>query len=188
MAAWPGWAADVLRLIPAPVTALNERFLNEWQPWEGGSCANNPLNTTERAPGATACNRWGVKNYPTQAVGAQATAATFRLSYYPDLLRALKSGDPFTYSQPQLVAKQITTWGTPRFAAIYLSQWVGPGGRPGPHGTPPPITPPTVNPPRPALHDPLVAWDRLMRILSHKVPAHVNRMHRAGRQIRQLLR
>lgn len=113
MATWPGWEGDVLRAIGAPTTAANVAFLDTWQRYEGGSAAFNPLNTTQNESGATDYNSVGVKNYPSAKVGAKATASTLTNGFYPDVVAALRSGNP----QPsQAVEAQIRTWGTSGFA------------------------------------------------------------------------
>src|SRR5690348_1435278 len=130
---WPFWYRDVLAGLDAPDTAKNELFLNVWQTYEQSGAQNNPLNTTEPWAGATTFNSAGVKNYPTTTAGANATAATLENGRYPDIVAALRSGDPFTYNDPQAVADQVTTWGTPSFASWYLKS--GPTAQTGPLST-----------------------------------------------------
>lgn len=127
MAAFNQWERQVLLLVNAPVTEQNVKFLDAWQSYEGGTARNNPLNTTQPAPGATPYNTLSggghVWSYPNPSVGAQATAETLKNNYYPDLLQAIRSGDPFSFiakerltdSTPNAI-EQIRTWGTTGFA------------------------------------------------------------------------
>lgn len=144
MAAFSNWERQVLLLVGAPVTNENVAFLDAWQGYEGGSARNNPLNTTQTAPGAAAYNTLPggghVWSYPNPSVGAQATAETLQNHYYPDLLQALRSGNPqafiakerLTDSSPNAI-EQIRTWGTTGFAsALQGNLHVDPyGGVPG---------------------------------------------------------
>lgn len=91
-------------------------FMNAWQPYEGGwdknSAEFNPLNTTQNFPGATSMNSVGVKAYPSEDAGVEATAQTLENGYYPNLLAGLKSGG----IDAARVAPEIATWGTKTFA------------------------------------------------------------------------
>ena len=111
MADFSGWEAALLQQINAPLTKQNVAFLDAWQQSEGGTAANNPLNTTQPASGASDYNSVGVKNYPSPNVGIQATAQTLQNGRYPIILSALRSGNPnsiFTTTG----FRQIQTWGT----------------------------------------------------------------------------
>ncbi len=108
----------------------NLQFLNDWQKFEGSSCRDNPLNTKQSYTGAVNCLPNGVKAYPSTKAGTAATKITLQNGNYPDIIAALKTGDPYTYAQPDKVAAQITKWGTPRYAAEYLLTAGSPGGVP----------------------------------------------------------
>ncbi len=103
------FANDVLTALGAPQTAENVRAITAWAQAEGTRAANNPLATTESAPGATNFNSVGVKNYPTYAEGVQATVATLQNGRYSNILAALANG-----SSAQAVAQAIaqSPWGT----------------------------------------------------------------------------
>lgn len=79
------WYAAILQGIGAPVTAANLAVLRAWHAAEGGSYANNPFNTTYPSG--------GVKNYPTQAAGIDATIKTLTQRYYTNLVAALRRGN-----------------------------------------------------------------------------------------------
>src|SRR5690242_13579606 len=110
MAAFSGWAASLLHAIGAPVTAGNMRALLAWQRAEGGSASFNPLNTTQRARGASNYNSVGVKNFTSAKQGVQATAQTLMNGHYGNIVGLLRSG--------RASAEQIATavahspWGT----------------------------------------------------------------------------
>lgn len=76
------WAEAFLTGIRAPASKRNKLVIVSWIQAEGGTARWNPLNTTHDAPGATDYNSVGVKNYPTYAVGLQATIDT--LNYGAD--------------------------------------------------------------------------------------------------------
>lgn len=76
------WARAFLRQIAAPVSHRNLLVLLSWMQAEGGTARWNPLNSTHAAPGATTYNSAGVKNYPTFAIGLEATVET--LNYGAD--------------------------------------------------------------------------------------------------------
>jgi hypothetical protein len=86
------WARAELRALGDPRTPADVTSLVAWQNREGGGGANNPLNTTEPAPGSTVFNSVGVQNYPAPGEGVAATAVTLRNGNYGDILSALASG------------------------------------------------------------------------------------------------
>lgn len=126
MAAWPGWEDTLLAALGMRDTADNQRFLDQWQSFEGGTATNNPLNTTQAWPGATNYNSVGVKNYRTRADGIQATMTTLENGRYDAILGALRSGDPYTFSEPLAVAQALRTWGTGTFAEVFTQATIQP--------------------------------------------------------------
>lgn len=124
--AFPNWQATVLKLIKAPVTAANVAWLTAWHSTEGSNASNNPLNTTQPAPGATSINSVGVKSYGSASVGAAATAQTLLNGRYPKIVAALQSGDPVAYtfsdanaqgSSDSPLVKELQKWGSHGFAS-----------------------------------------------------------------------
>ena len=92
-----GFINAVLADLGAPATTANVSSLAAWGSREGcWGCvgANNQFDSTLYEPGATAFNTFGgglhVWNYPSAAVGAQATAAT--IGGYPMITASLRSG------------------------------------------------------------------------------------------------
>jgi hypothetical protein len=86
------FAGALLDALGAPNNDSTLGFLVAWMAREGTSAANNPLATTEPAPGATDFNSVGVKNYPDEATGVQATVATLE-GGYPGIVGDLRAGD-----------------------------------------------------------------------------------------------
>lgn len=105
----PNWQTQVLHGVGAPVTPQNLLFVNAWARAEGGSAANNPFNTTQTAPGATAYNSVGVRNYLTPQAGLQATISTLQNGRYGNILSALRSG---TSARAAASALANSPWGT----------------------------------------------------------------------------
>lgn len=103
-----GYYSSVLKMIGAPITPANLKFMKAWQQAEGGD-ATNPFNTTQDAPGATNFNSVGVKRYPNAKVGANATAKTLMNGMYANIIAALKQG-----KDPMAAARALANspWGT----------------------------------------------------------------------------
>lgn len=104
------FATAVLQGLNAPVTQSNIDFIERWITREGGGGANNPLNTTQDAQGATDFNTVGVKNYGDLDTGVQATIKTLNNGYYPNIVAALKSGDAETADAQGKLSKDLSTW------------------------------------------------------------------------------
>lgn len=113
-----GWEQAILRGIGAPVNTATIAFLDAWHSFEQSGATNNPLNTTQTASGASNFNSAGVKNYPNASIGASATTRTLLNGRYPNVLAALRSGNPFSYfiAHGSAVSSQLNTWGSGNFA------------------------------------------------------------------------
>ena len=84
----------VLKLLDAPESDENLKFLKAWRQAEGGTATNNPLNTTfklSKDENATNYNYKGVKNYSTPNFGIEATARTLLLPYYKCIVEGLRN-------------------------------------------------------------------------------------------------
>ncbi|MCW2897748.1 MAG: hypothetical protein JWO67_13 [Streptosporangiaceae bacterium] len=103
-----GWPQRLLQAAGLPVTATNVTFLALWSKAEGGNATYNPLNTTQPAAGASNYNSVGVKNYPNEAAGLQATAATLHNGRYDQVLAALQKSDMKAAAR----AVVASPWGT----------------------------------------------------------------------------
>ena len=125
------WKHDLLKVIGAKPTKQNLRFLSTWQRWEGGHTNNdaryNWLNTTKDAPGAVGeINSVGVKRFNAYAAGIQATAATLANGHYDDIVRGLKSGNPYDHD----LSRGLQTWvaGPNGSNPGYVAKIMGTGG------------------------------------------------------------
>jgi len=104
------WSIDLLGRIDAPVTIDNVRALAAWVGAEQNNVRfRNPLATTMGAPGARDVNDHGVKSYPSDEVGLDATVRTLRNGLYNEILTALQQGDS---AVRVVVAVAASPWGT----------------------------------------------------------------------------
>ena len=103
------WGIALLRRLGAPVNAENLKLLDAWSRAEGGRAKFNPLNTTQPAKGATNLNKVGVKNYPSEAVGLDATYRTLTNGRYGPILASLRAGRPAVETARKIAA---SPWGT----------------------------------------------------------------------------
>jgi len=109
-------ASAILKALGAPLSDTSINLLVAWSWCEkphyaGGSWQwNNPLNTTQPGFNATGnANSVGVKIYPTQSDGVNATVATLTNGYYPNIVQALKAGNANLFFNSSY---EIRTWGT----------------------------------------------------------------------------
>lgn len=186
---WSGWEQDVLAAIDAPTTAANEKFLTEWHRFEESACFANPLNTTLREPGSTDCVQTGtpgvaVQAYTTTMQGTRATATTLRQPAFQNILRALQSGDPYTYPAPRSVEDELRVWGSGTFANLWATELFGglsspPGTTPGsPQAQAAVKFPNEVGP----------AWMRLMRTLAITAPRSLREQAQARNRLNRAVR
>lgn len=143
MSTWAGWQVDLLDAAGITYAESHGEFLTEWHNHAASDCRNNPVDISQRSPGATNCHKLTssrtAKNYTSHAAGASAFAAQITSGSFPHLLRALRANVPLNEPSPQAVADDIDAWGSPSFAAWYLAHSsVGSGGGIG--------APPTLKP------------------------------------------
>lgn len=117
------FATDLLGAIGAPVSQENLRALRAWVQAEGTSARFNPLATTQQAPGATAFNSVGVRNFTSYEQGLATTVQVLNNGKYGDILAAFRSG---TNAQAVAGAIAQSPWGTGELVGRIL----GPGARP----------------------------------------------------------
>lgn len=128
---WWNWAYQVLHSIGAPTTPTNIATLWNWSikesgrsPLVNGSIHNNPLNTTQPAPGSTSANSVGVQSYPDISTGATATAQTLLNGYYPDIVSALRNSVPSSqWGTIPGINAELDKWGSG-------SNWLGWNNKP----------------------------------------------------------
>lgn len=129
------WSTELLRLLRAPLTPANYRFLNQWAAREhkGGAAlsdgSNNPFFTTAGAGGTVgplkagtfpAWNSVGVATYPTLETGVFANAYHID-SEYGAIAAALRSGNPAAAAGNPQFQSELKRWsggGYEGFAAI----------------------------------------------------------------------
>jgi peptidoglycan hydrolase CwlO-like protein len=113
------WARALLVAMRLPVTADNVAAITAWEMAEGGHWYNtayyNPLNTTQRMPGATVFNSVGVKAYTSWKQGLQATVITLKNGYYGGIIEALRRGNDST---AVAAAVGSSPWGTGDFSHL----------------------------------------------------------------------
>jgi hypothetical protein len=116
------WSIQLLMRLDAPVTIENLRGLAAWIGAEANDASyRNPLATTMGATGARNVNDVGVKAYPSDDVGLDATVRTLHNGAYNDILAALSQGT----SALQLVkAVAASPWGTGEHAVLRLQSGV----------------------------------------------------------------
>lgn len=103
------WAQQILVGLGAPATEANLNSLLAWFAHEGGGGANNPLNTTLNAAGATgSINSAGVKSFSTPSAGIAATVQTLE-GGYSAIVAALKAGTGLSNAGPG-VSSELSTW------------------------------------------------------------------------------
>ena len=104
------WSIGLLDLLGDPVTVENIRALSAWIGAESNNSRyHNPLATTMGASGASDVNSVGVKSYPNDIIGLDATVRTLHNGYYPAILAALAQGNS---AQRVVVAVASSPWGT----------------------------------------------------------------------------
>jgi cell wall-associated NlpC family hydrolase len=106
------WQGLLLEKLGKPDTPANRQFLDAWQRSEGGTAANNPFNTTQRAPGSTAYNTnngFPVQSYTNPQQGIQATVDTLNNGRYANILNALQQGNSALNAA---YALRDSPWGT----------------------------------------------------------------------------
>jgi hypothetical protein len=117
------WSVMLLDRLGAPVTSENLLGLAAWIEAESnGASFRNPLATTQGAPGARNVNSVGVKGYPTDEIGLDATVITLHNGHYPNILDALARGDSALRLTEAVAA---SPWGTGKNATIRLHQLGG---------------------------------------------------------------
>jgi cell wall-associated NlpC family hydrolase len=105
------WAVDLASALGnSRPTSDMVAFLAAWHQAEGGSAANNWLNTTLSWDGATDYNSVGVKNFQTYEDGIAATVQTLQADYpgYADIREGIVTNDP----ERALRGLYASPWGT----------------------------------------------------------------------------
>ncbi len=110
------WSVALLDRLGAPVTTENIRALAAWIGAEANNARfRNPLATTMGAAGATDVDEVGVKSYPTDDIGLDATVRTLTNGLYEPILSAMRAGDS---GVRVVTAVAASPWGTGANAVI----------------------------------------------------------------------
>jgi hypothetical protein len=171
MSAWSGWEAEFLKAAGLPLTTSNEAFLNQWNTYDNTNCRNNPIDLSRQTAGSTACadlpNGKKARNYLSHAQAASTFSAQLKSGGYPNLLAALRSGQPYAVANPSKVAQDLGKWGSGIFQQAYV----------GAASTPPPSPGGNLNAPR--AHG---GWRDLRRSINRNMPRSLNRAHNLTQQ------
>jgi hypothetical protein len=116
----PQFYNEMLRHINAPIDEVNVKACIAWQAAEGGTASWNPFNTTQPAAGSTLYNSAGVRNYPSEVTGINATVETLLNGRYTTIIEAFRRG-----SSGLAVCEAVdgSAWGTHGAAAVYRSRF-----------------------------------------------------------------
>jgi hypothetical protein len=114
---------DVLKglNIPNP-NQFQIQFMKSWRQHEGASAAWNPFNTTKRKTGSLPYNSVNVQNYPDRQTGLKATIETLSLSYYTDVIKAIRNIKNENDISKAMVAVNNSPWGS-KFTPPVASAW-----------------------------------------------------------------
>jgi hypothetical protein len=143
------FGAAVLSRIAAPVTGANLDAFAAWAAGEGTCARFNPLATTQPEPGAVAFNNLPggghVWNYPSFAVGVQATTTALTNGLYQPVIDAFRASAGLA---AVAAAVERSPWGTRHFGSpTYTGRSCGGAGSPGSGSQAPPPTIPTLTGP-----------------------------------------
>jgi hypothetical protein len=178
------WQHQFLHTAGLPAGTRNVIFLTDWdRSVPGNACDYNVLQLSHREPGATRCRRLPngdyQRSYTDTQSAADAFAAQINSGNYPDLRKALVSGNPYGYDDTAGVAADLQEWGAHYFREFYVQFEGGKGPFAGPAGGP---TSRNVG----------AAWSHLMKTFAvdghrtivelHKVTGELNRIERRLRR------
>jgi len=141
------FASAVLADIAAPLTTSNLGAFAAWAAGENTCAQFNPLATTQPEPGATPFNTLTdgghVWNYPTLAVGVEATTTALTNGRYGPVISAFRAD---AGEAAVAAAVEASPWGTKRFGSpTYAGRQCGGSGSGSSSGSAsPPPTLPTV--------------------------------------------
>ncbi len=112
---WPHWMLQLLSAAGLPTTTENVNWLRNWQEWEHTTCSRNPLNTYWPAPGSSRCHRLpngkSARNYATRSSAADAFAQQLNLTDFPELRKALATGNPDGDPNVDALLLDLQKWG-----------------------------------------------------------------------------
>lgn len=136
MAAWSGWEVEFLTAGQVPDTTHNRQFLDDWHSHANTDCADNPIDLSAPVPGSTDCASLPAvtakaQRYTSHGNAAHAFYVQLHAGYAHALLAALQSGDPYTANNTGVVAQDLSSWGSQKFAQRYFTETANAPGRGG---------------------------------------------------------
>lgn len=184
MTIWTGWEDQFLAAAGVKQTAANRRFLDDWHTHAQTNCTNNPVDLSAKEPGSSNCGALlpgpgPAQRYAAHTDAARAFATQIHRASAKPILDALKTGNPYTVSNPADVGAALTTWGSQTFERPYLNETVGPPGKPPPKPPPRQLKAPQA----------LGGWKDLQRTVNHHMPDTLRESARnRDRALRQVAR
>lgn len=131
MGAWSGFQTDLLKAAGIGTSTGQQQFMFDWNFAASSDCADNPVDISRNVRGSTSCKRLTpsrvARNYSSQAQAEAAFAGQIKSGNYPHLLAALKTDNPYAYSDPAGVEADLKAWGSPDQAAYYAKNATGGG-------------------------------------------------------------
>lgn len=123
MAAWSSFPTDLLDKASLSTADMTVQFMWDWNSAASSNCTNNPVDVSRSVSGSSACKKLSAsrtaRNYPSHDAAASAFSAQVHSGAYPHLLAALKTDNPYAYSDPASVVGDLNKWGSPKQAAYY---------------------------------------------------------------------
>lgn len=133
MSTWNGWATDFLAAASLPNTTDNRRFMSDWGNFANHpGLTNNPVDLHQDEPGATngpagpGVGQHFQNYHDAQNIDAHTWARTafntqIHVYTYRHLLGAIRSGNPYKYSDWQKAITELALWGSTNYADVYLN-------------------------------------------------------------------
>lgn len=176
MSYWSSFPSDLLGEAKLSVGLDAIQFMFDWNYNASSDCGNNPVDISHFQVGSTDCRKLTVtrtaQNYPSHQAAAAAFSREIHSGRFPDLLGALQTAHPQSYSNPSGVAQDLKHWGSPKMAAYYLSIATAAAG-----------PPPTLKAPQA-----LRGWSDLQRSVNRHMPAALRASQHARNAARRELR
>lgn len=167
MGTWNGFTTDLLDGARLHTAKMDVQFMFDWNFAASSDCQNNPVDISHTVRGSHDCKKLTTtrtaQNYSTTQMAVNSFAAQINSGNFPHLLAALKTDNPYAYSDPNGVIDNLKTWGSPKQAAYYAKNATGgTTGTGGPNPT--------------AMHK---GWADLQHSVNKQLPAALNESRRS---------
>ena len=177
------WQTTYLQSAGLPANKNTAAFLTDWGDEANSGCEFNAIDISHAVTGSSNCsllpNGKHAQTYKSTSSAANAFAYQLTLSAYPNLRKALASGDPYAYGNVSGVSLDLQKWGSTKFQQTYLKQ-EGVGGGSGGSGGGSTSGPSTTSVQK--------AWTRFMRGLAHNMTSAVTELDKATARLNRLAR